>query len=240
MKNRDCLPVWSAFFFLMTWVLAFFSWMGSIYAADEVQSLLSTEGIRWMLGRVVENYVRTPALGVALILSMGLGIGVRAGLYDTLRLIFKKERALSRKERRAFIMALVSLGMYLLMVVVALLLPWNFLLGVTGSLFRSPFSAGLVYIFSVGLGLSGVIYGYAIDAFRRSGDVFEGMSLLIRRCASYFVLLFWVVQFFSALTYTRLDVWMSFSENVVSVLFGICCYVPLLLQLKKHIYNNKV
>ena len=51
----------AVFFFLLTLLVAFFSWIGSVYGGNEVQSLLSAEGIRWSLGHIVENYVQTPA-----------------------------------------------------------------------------------------------------------------------------------------------------------------------------------
>lgn len=71
MKNRKYISRVGICFFFMTWVLALFSWIGNIYGVGEVQSLLSAEGIRWVLGHVVENYVQAPALGVVLILFMG-------------------------------------------------------------------------------------------------------------------------------------------------------------------------
>ena len=81
MKNNLCNSRLSIFFFLMTFALALFSWVANIYGWGEIQSLLSAEGIRWLLGHVVENYVTCPALGIVLILLMGLGIAVHSGLY---------------------------------------------------------------------------------------------------------------------------------------------------------------
>lgn len=216
-------------FFLLTVLLALFSWIGSVYGAGEVQSLLSAEGIRWMLGHVVENYVQTPALGVVLVLFMGLGVGIRAGLYDVLKRFCRKEKLLSRKERRALLMSAIAFGLFVALIVVALLLPWNFLYGVTGSWEHSPIAKGWSYLLSVGIGLSGMVYGYVSDVFRNLADVVRGMSLLISRLASYFVTLFFVVQFFSSLAYTGLAEWIGLPNGVVEVLFQLFCYLPLLM-----------
>ena len=54
-------------FFLLTVALALFSWIGSVYGMGGVQSLLSAEGIRWVLGHTLENYVQAPALGMVLV-----------------------------------------------------------------------------------------------------------------------------------------------------------------------------
>ena len=86
MKTKVAYTGWSAVFFLLTLVLALFSWVGSIYGVGEVQSLLSVEGVRWMLGHVVSNYVQTPALGVVLILLMGVGVVARSGMWDALKM----------------------------------------------------------------------------------------------------------------------------------------------------------
>lgn len=219
----------AVFFFLLTLLVAFFSWIGSVYGGNEVQSLLSAEGIRWSLGHIVENYVQTPALGIVLILLMGIGVGVRAGFYDALKRLCRKERLLSRKERRALMLASVTLLLYVIVIVGAFLLPWNFLLGVTGDLFPSPFAKGAVYIISLGIGVSGMVYGSVVDAFRTLSDVVNGMSILIARKAYYFVTLFFVVQFFSSLAYSGLAEWAHIPDEVVKILFYLSCYLPLLV-----------
>ena len=61
MRNNRYLYGWGVAFFLMTVVLALFSWIGSIYGIAEVQSLLSAEGVRWMLNHSVTNYLQAPA-----------------------------------------------------------------------------------------------------------------------------------------------------------------------------------
>ena len=153
MKSKlSCFHL-SIIFFFLTLVLTLFSWIGSIYGLGEVQSLLSAEGIRWYLGHVVENYVQCPALGIVLVLSMGVGVGIQAGLFDVLKRFCKKEKQLSRKERRALTLASVALLVYVTLVGGALLLPWNFLHGVTGSWFYSPFAKGFVYLLAMGMGL---------------------------------------------------------------------------------------
>lgn len=229
MRNNRYLYDWGVAFFLMTVTLALFSWIGSIYGIAEVQSLLSAEGVRWMLSHAVTNYVQTPALGVVLVLMLGLGIVSRSGFFDSLRRAVRKDKKLSRKERRALGLAFITFFSYVLVVLVAMVLPWNLLLSATGSWIHSPFSKGFVYILSVGLGMSGMVYGYASDAFRKVRDVVEAMSCLISRHAVYFVALFFTVQFFSSLEYTRLPEWIGISDEFFACLSVICFYFPLLL-----------
>lgn len=229
MRNSRYLYAWGVIFFLMTVALALFSWIGSIYGLAEVQSLLSAEGVRWILSHAVAYFVEIPALGTVFVLMMGLGVVNRSGLSDTLKRAVRKDKKLSRKERRALGLSFVTFLSYVLIVFVALILPWNLLLSATGSWIHSPFSKGFVYLLSVGLGVSGMVYGYASDAFRSVGDIVEAMSCLISRYAAYFVVLFFTVQFFSSLAYTRLPEWLGISSVFFDGVSLFCFYFPLFL-----------
>ena len=99
MKNRRCyFPHAATLFFLLTVAVALFSWIGSIYGLGTVQSLLSPEGIRWELRHTVGNFVQTPALGIVIILFLGLGIASYSGITDAIRRILRRGKQLTRKE----------------------------------------------------------------------------------------------------------------------------------------------
>lgn len=229
MRNSRWLSVYGISFFLMTVALALFSWIGSIYDIGEVQSLLSAEGVRWMLSHAIENYVEAPAFGVVFVLMMGLGVMLRSGIFDALYRSFRQSKQLSRKERRALGAFFVTFFIYVLVVLVAMVLPWNLLLSATGSWVNSPFSKGFFYLLSVGLGLGGMAYGYVADTFRGIVDVIESMGSTIARNALYFVVLFFVVQFFTSLEYSHLPEWLAIDGGFLEWSFGVCTYFPLLL-----------
>lgn len=234
MKNKFHLPDIGMSFFFLTITLSLASWIASIYGLGEVQNLLSAEGIRWMLGHMVENYVTAPSLGIMMILFIGTGVLVRSGLYDASVRFFHKGKLLSHKERRAMFWAFSAWIIYGLTVLGSTLLPGNILQSVTGTWMNSPFSKGFIYLFSLGLGLSGIVYGYTSDNFRQIKDTFEAMSYHISHYASYWVSLFFVVQFFSSLEYTHIDNWLDIPENVVSIFFHFFSYIPLLNILIHH------
>ena len=227
MKSNRFSSTLSIVFFLLTLALALFSWIGSIYGLGEVQSLLSAEGIRWVLGHVVENYVQSPVLGIVLILFMGMGIVLRSGLYDAVRRFASRNKLLSRKERRALTLAVGVLLLYFAMLVMSMFLPWNLYWNITGGWLHSPFSKGLVYLLSIGMGLGGMVYGYVSDTFRRFSDVVEGMSLLIAERSFTFVSLFFIIQFFSSLEYTHLAEWMNVDVSILRGLYVVSCVFAL-------------
>ena len=225
MKNSRFSSTLSIVFFLLTLALALFSWIGSIYGLGEVQSLLSAEGIRWVLGHVVENYVQSPVLGIVLILFMGVGVVLRSGLYDAVKRFAGRNKLLSRKERRALTLAVGVLLLYFAMLVMSMFLPWNLYWNITGGWLHSPFSKGLVYLLSIGMGLGGMVYGYVSDTFRRISDVVEGMSSLIAERSFTFVSLFFIIQFFSSLEYTRLA--MNVDDSILRGLYVVSCVFAL-------------
>ena len=227
MKSNRFSSTLSIVFFLLTLALALFSWIGSIYGLGEVQSLLSAEGIRWVLGHVVENYVQSPVLGIVLILFMGMGIVLRSGLYDAVKRFAGRNKLLSRKERRALTLAVGVLLLYFAMLVMSMFLPWNLYWNITGGWLHSPFSKGLVYLLSIGIGLGGMVYGYVSDTFRHLSDVVEGMSSLIAERSFTFVSLFFIIQFFSSLEYTRLAEWMNVDDSILRGLYVVSCVFAL-------------
>ena len=78
------------------------------------------------------------------------------------------------------------------------------------------------------MGLAGMVYGYVSDTFRRLSDVVEGMASLIAERSFSFVSLFFIIQFFSSLEYTRLAEWMSVDERILMILYGFSCVLALL------------
>ena len=216
MKSKYYFPHTATVFFLLTVAVALFSWIGSIYGLGKVQSLLSPEGIRWELRHAMGNFVQTPALGIVMMLFLGFGITVHSGVWGTLGRIVKRGKPISRKEKRALILA-----------------GWTMLRSVTGSLTNSPFQKGIYYLISFGVGLSGMAFGYASGRFRDDKDIIKGMSCLFSRFADYFVALFFIVQFFSSLMYTNLVEWVGIDSYIVSYAFHICCYLPFAWMLNR-------
>lgn len=233
MKNERKFPHAATVFFLLTVAVALFSWIGSIYGLGKVQSLLSAEGIRWMLRHVLGNFVQTPALGIVMMLFLGFGIVDHSGIWGTMGRARRKGKAISRKERRAIVLAGCILSVYVLMIICTTFAPWTLLRSVTGSLTNSPFQKGIYYLISFGAGISGIVFGYASGRFRDDKDIIRGMSSLFARFSDYFVVLFFIVQFFSSLMYTNLAEWVGINSELVYYAFHSCCYLPFVWMLNR-------
>lgn len=199
---------------LLTAVVVLLSWVADIYAWQiedavsgeqvRVQSLLSAEGIRWWLRSTVENFSRFALPDRVVILSLGAGVMLYALLGYNPR---------SRKSQRAMTGALLVLAIYVLLIFCITFSSWGILRGANGGLLRSPFMEGLPFLISVGLGLTGLAYGFASGRYRREQDVMIGFLYLMPYLGVYFVWTFFISQLLACLDYTRLDqfLWLLFS-----------------------------
>lgn len=214
-------------FFVLTLVVALCSWISNSYEVGNVQSLLNPEGLRWILRNSLKQYINTPALGIIMILFIGSGIAIYGGLIRSIWNLLTRRKALTLKERRALILSLLTFIIYTLIIFSITIAPWTLLRNVMGTLKHSPFSQGIYYIISIGIGLVGMVYGMASGQIRNDKDVVRGMSYLFARCSNYFVVLFFVVQFFICLEYTNLASTVGIGQQSIAIIFNLCCYLPL-------------
>lgn len=78
---------------------------------------------------------------------LGFGITVHSGVWGTLGRIVKRGKPISRKEKRALILAGCMLLVYIIMIIGTTFAPWTMLRSVTGSLTNSPFQKGFIISF---------------------------------------------------------------------------------------------
>jgi len=156
-------------------VLVLFSWIAT--AADtglKVRSLLSADGLRWLFGAFTYN-LGTGLIVWILLLSVSLGAVRTSGLWGV-ALSALRHRRLPYRSKVALLssagMAAVLLTVYCLMA----LLPHAVLLSVTGGLFPSPFSAGLVPAVSFVLAAAAIAYGLQSGTLASFYDVFRALT----------------------------------------------------------------
>ena len=89
---------------------------------------------------------------------------------------FNGYKQLSRKERRAMLGAVFAGLLYIAIILWATFSSWGILRSVNGGLIRSPFIVGILFLLSFGIGLMGMVYGFASGRYRTDGDVIEGLT----------------------------------------------------------------
>lgn len=229
MKNNTYIPHAITILFFATLLVIFVSWIGSIYEWP-VQSLLSPEGIRWMLRHVNENFYQAPFASI-FILLIGIGLSQASGLFSTLQQhvrCISLHKPLSRKRKRALLLSLISVVVYLLLIGIATFSPLAILLGVTGTLDRSPFIGGIVPLVSFAFSLSGIVFGIASGQFRNDKDIIQGMGCLLTKAINYFIFLLIVSQFLGFLHYSQIDKCIGIGERRSVILHLLLYYLPLI------------
>lgn len=126
------------------------------------------------------------------------------GEYDG-EIQFDTHKPVSRRERRAISLALVTGVIFLSVILFATFSSWGFLRGISGGLVRSPFIVGILFLLSLCAGLMGMVYGFASGRYRTDADVVDGLTHSVKILGVYLVIAFFAGQMFACLDYTRLD-----------------------------------
>lgn len=171
---KKILPFTAVALVILQIASVLFSWIiSSVLPSSPVRSLLSGEGIRWFLGNFTDN-MSTPLLVWLLLCSMAYGAFVYGGLCGAVLLVLRR-LPVTYRQRHALFTAMVSFIVVLVTVFLLAFVPHAVLLGVTGSLFPSAFSVGLIPLLAFSLTFVSVVYGLAVGRFSDAAGVFKSL-----------------------------------------------------------------
>lgn len=131
------------------------SWIVSaVFPSYPIHSLIGSGGLRWFIGSFADN-LSSPILAYIILISISYSAFVMSGLASTLT----KPKSLSMQQRFAFRIMALELFLFVSSVLLISAVPHAVLLSVTGSLFPSSFSKGLVPMICFELFVLSMIYG---------------------------------------------------------------------------------
>ena len=131
-----------------------------------IRSLLSAEGIRWMVGSIGDNLAGRGLVWL-LLGSMAFGSVKFCGILDVPR----KWKAMSFWDRFGVMVALAELLVIVVLTLLLTVLPHAVLLGVTGNLYPSSFSKSLFFIVCLSVCLISVSFGVVSSRLRSLEEV---------------------------------------------------------------------
>lgn len=173
-------------------MLGLLSWLCSAAFPDSgLHSLLSGEGIRWFLGRLA-SLMATPVLVWILLLAAAWGAMQHSGMLHT---------DATYRRRRARIIMLSYLALYLILVALLALMPHAVLLSATGTLWPSPFSASLMPVMAFALLSAAVLYGIVAGTFASLADVYHALLDGLRLSAPLLLFYILLAQLFFSLCF---------------------------------------
>ena len=161
---------------LLVWLL---SWLGGVAElamsnSATVHSLVSAEGLRWAVRSALPTIDAAP-WGVIMLFISSVGLLTGCGMVKSVAKLLRGHR-LALNERRAWLFALIAAVVYLLMLFVSTLSPWNLLLGVTGDFYASPLMQGRVIICFIGLFIVAVSFGFIYGNYRSFIDIARSLG----------------------------------------------------------------
>jgi len=167
MKNKWRMLHPATMFFLITVVIVFLSWMFDVYGLGavhpqtgqfiQVQSLLSPEGVRWLLRNVITNFTGFAPLGMVIIAMFGIGVAEHSGFIAGCI----RTRAAARQNKKLIILIVIFAGVL------------SNLIGDAGYIILLPISAALFH--SAGLHpIAGIITAFVSVACGYSANFLIG------------------------------------------------------------------
>lgn len=134
-----------------------------------ISSLVSFEGVRWAVRSASTSLDAAPWATIMLFIT-SIGLFVGSGMVRSARAAFHGV-SLTLVEKRAWLAAAVVFAVYLLLLFMCTVYPWNLLLGVTGSFYTSPLLQGRIILCFAGVLPVTIIYGFIYGNYRSVVDV---------------------------------------------------------------------
>lgn len=165
---------------LLVWLL---SWIiGVVNIVDDgnsINSLMTSEGLRWALRSSAQSVNDAPWGGVMLMLVI-FGLLDCSGLLRLFGDIISFS-TISVNRRRAAYMALLALLLYVCLLCLSVVSPWRLLMGVTDDVSSSPIMRGWMLLLFMATLFVSVIYGYVYGNFRTATDVISGVGCSVAK-----------------------------------------------------------
>ncbi len=189
---KRLLPHLALTLLLTQLLLMLVSWLCSAaFPASDIHSLLSGEGIRWLLGSFTD-VMASPLLVGILLLAMAWGMLRACGILTVGR---------TYRERRALWLSAFYLAVYIGAVLLLTLTPHAVLLSASGRLWPSPFSSALAPIVAFGLTSAAWVYGIIAGRFQTLADAYGALLLGLRQCAPLALFYILIAQLYHSLLF---------------------------------------
>jgi aminobenzoyl-glutamate transport protein len=170
-------------------LLVLISWLLSATQTEGVRTLLSSEGVRWLLGQFTV-FLLKPQLIWLLLLSMAFGCLWQSCLFRPSQTSFRRQFAL-RLSAVVFVVQMASIALLIAT-------PQAVLLSATGTLWPSPFSRALVPLAAIITINTSICYGLLSRTFTSVADIYESQKWGLSKAAPLMILYLIVVTLYES------------------------------------------
>lgn len=194
--KRTC-AIFAFILIVLQTILIFGSWIVSAAIPDsQIRPLIGAGGLRWFFSSFTED-MASPILVYIILITLTVNVFINSGMCE----LFSLKRKMNMQKKFALNVVLVELFTFIVLIVLLTAIPHAVLLSVTGELYPSSFSKGLIPMLCFIVTILSTSYGLVSGSLRGVYDIWNsittGINFLPAVCFVY-ILLF---QFVSSLSY---------------------------------------
>lgn len=194
--KRTC-AIFAFILIVLQTILIFGSWIVSAAIPDsQIRPLIGAGGLRWFFSSFTED-MASPILVYIILITLTVNVFINSGMCE----LFSLKRKMNMQKKFALNVVLVELCTFIVLIVLLTAIPHAVLLSVTGELYPSSFSKGLIPMLCFIVTILSTSYGLVSGSLRGVYDIWNsittGINFLPAVCFVY-ILLF---QFVSSLSY---------------------------------------
>lgn len=194
--KRTC-AIFAFILIVLQTILIFGSWIVSAAIPDsQIRPLIGAGGLRWFFSSFTED-MASPILVYIILITLTVNVFINSEMCE----LFSLKRKMNMQKKFALNVVLVELCTFIVLIVLLTVIPHAVLLSVTGELYPSSFSKGLIPMLCFIVTILSTSYGLVSGSLRGVYDIWNsittGINFLPAVCFVY-ILLF---QFVSSLSY---------------------------------------
>ena len=194
--KRTC-AIFAYILIVLQTILIFGSWIVSAAIPDsQIRPLIGAGGLRWFFSSFTED-MASPILVYIILITLTVNVFINSGMCE----LFSLKRKMNMQKKLALNVVLVELCTFIVLIVLLTAMPHAVLLSVTGELFPSSFSKGLIPMLCFIVTILSISYGLVSGCIKGVYDIWDsmttGVNFLPAVCFVYILLL----QFVSSLSY---------------------------------------
>ena len=194
--KRACV-IFAFILIVLQTILIFGSWIVSAAIPDsQFRPLIGAGGLRWFFSSFTED-MASPILVYIILITLTVNVFINSGMCE----LFSLKRKMNMQKKLALNVVLVELCTFIVLIVLLTAMPHAVLLSVTGELFPSSFSKGLIPMLCFIVTILSISYGLVSGCIKGVYDIWDsmttGVNFLPAVCFVYILLL----QFVSSLSY---------------------------------------
>ena len=194
--KRAC-AIFAFILIVLQTILIFGSWIVSAAIPDsQIRPLIGAGGLRWFFSSFTED-MASPILVYIILITLTVNVFINSGICE----LFSLKRKMNMQKKLALNVVLVELCTFIVLIVLLTAMPHAVLLSVTGELFPSSLSKGLIPMLCFIVTILSISYGLVSGCIKGVYDIWDsmttGVNFLPAVCFVYILLL----QFVSSLSY---------------------------------------